>query len=152
MLSTLLIIDNLVERLVKHRVPLVRIGHPARILPSIQDHALDVLTRTSEAGQIVADVRNELDSTMGRVSKTRSGRERYKLYGEIKELRKEYRLRERKVAQDLIKGAKVVLATCHGAGSREVWGHDFDVCIIDEASQAIEGVREDLMFTFVLTG
>ncbi|KAG5648763.1 hypothetical protein DXG03_000111 [Asterophora parasitica] len=35
---------------------------------------------------------------------------------------------------------QVVLATCHSAGGRQLWNHDFDVLIIDEATQALEAV------------
>ncbi|WMV19277.1 hypothetical protein MTR67_012662 [Solanum verrucosum] len=34
-------VDNIVERLVPHRVKLVRLGHPARMLPQVLDSALD---------------------------------------------------------------------------------------------------------------
>ncbi|KAF7870139.1 uncharacterized protein EAF02_009329 [Botrytis sinoallii] len=43
-------VDNIVERLAPHKVPIVRLGHPARLLPSVVNHSLDVLTQTSEAG------------------------------------------------------------------------------------------------------
>lgn len=38
-------VDNLVERVVKGtgKVNAVRIGHPARLLPSVQNHCLDAL-------------------------------------------------------------------------------------------------------------
>ncbi|KAG8922443.1 hypothetical protein FRC02_011855 [Tulasnella sp. 418] len=36
--------------------------------------------------------------------------------------------------------AKIVLATCHGAGSRQLFNLEFDVVIIDEATQAVEAV------------
>src|SRR5689334_20658833 len=39
-------VDNIVERLAPHKVPLIRLGHPARLLPSVLNHSLDVLTRT----------------------------------------------------------------------------------------------------------
>jgi DNA polymerase alpha-associated DNA helicase A len=35
---------------------------------------------------------------------------------------------------------QVVLATCHSAGSRQLNDLVFDVCIVDEATQAIEAV------------
>ena len=37
--------------------------------------------------------------------------------------------------------AKVVLATCHGAGGRQIQNSSFDVVVIDEAAQALEVVR-----------
>src|SRR3954447_12805240 len=89
-------VDNIVERLAPHKVPIVRLGHPARLLPSVLNHSLDVLTRTSEAGAIVKDVRAEMDAKQASIRKTRTGRERKAIYAELKELRKEYRQRERR--------------------------------------------------------
>lgn len=56
----------------------------------------------------------------------------------MKELRKEVRARERKCVDEVIRTAKVHLATLHGAGGRELWGKEWDVVIVDEASQALE--------------
>lgn len=102
------------------------------------NHSLDVLTRTSDAGAIVNDVRSEMDAKQASIRKTKSGRERRSIYGELKELRKEYREREKKCVGDLVRGTKVVLATLHGAGGFQLRNERFDVVIIDEASQALE--------------
>jgi DNA polymerase alpha-associated DNA helicase A len=119
-------------------VPLIRLGHPARLLPSVLNHSLDVLTRTSEAGAIVKDVRAEMDAKQASIRKTRNGRERRAIYADLKELRKEYRERERRCVSSLVAGSKVVLATLHGAGGFQLRHEQFDVVIIDEASQALE--------------
>ena len=131
-------VDNIVERLAPHKVPIVRLGHPARLLPSVLNHSLDVLTQTSEAGAIVKDVRAEMDAKQASVKKTKSGKERRAIYMDLKELRKEYRERERRCVTNLIAGSKVVLATLHGAGGHQLRTEEFDVVIIDEASQALE--------------
>ena len=117
---------------------MIRLGHPARLLPSVLNHSLDVLTQTSEASAIVKDVRKELDDKQASIKKTRNGRERRAIYGELKDLRKEYRERERKCVGDLVAGSKVVLATLHGSGGFQLRNETFDVVIIDEASQALE--------------
>lgn len=39
-----------------------------------------------------------------------------------------------------VKGARVILATCHTAGSRQLNNMQFDVAIVDEATQAVEAV------------
>ncbi|KAK4681737.1 hypothetical protein QC764_110050 [Podospora pseudoanserina] len=131
-------VDNIVERLSPHKIPLIRLGHPARLLPSVLNHSLDVLTRTSEAGAIVKDVRAEMDAKQASIRKTRSGKERKAIYADLKELRKEYRQREKKCVSDLVAKSKVVLATLHGSGGYQLRDEKFDVVIIDEASQALE--------------
>lgn len=55
-------VDNIVERLAPHKVNMVRLGHPARLLPSVLSHSMEVLSRTSDAASIVTDVRNEMDA------------------------------------------------------------------------------------------
>lgn len=130
--------DNIVERLAPHKLPIIRLGHPARLLPSVLNHSLDVLTQTSEAASIVQDVRTEMDAKQASIKKTRNGRERRAIYGDMKELRKEYREREKQCVSTLVRGSKVVLATLHGAGGFQLRNEKFDVVIIDEASQALE--------------
>lgn len=117
---------------------MIRLGHPARLLPSVLNHSLDVLTQTSEAAEIVKDVRKEMDSKQASIKKTRNGRERRAIYTDMKELRKEYRVREKQCVTTLVGGSKVVLATLHGAGGFQLKNEKFDVVIIDEASQALE--------------
>ena len=131
-------VDNIVERLAPHKVPIIRLGHPARLLPSVLNHSLDVLTQTSEASAIVRDVRKEMDDKQASIKKTRNGREKRAIYGEMKELRKEYREREKKCVNTLVGGSKVVLATLHGSGGFQLRHENFDVVIIDEASQGLE--------------
>ena len=131
-------VDNIVERLAIHKLPIVRLGHPARLLPSVLNHSLDVLTQTSEAAGIVQDVRKEMDAKQASIKKTRNGRERRAIYTDMKDLRKEYREREKQCVTTLVGGSKVVLATLHGAGGFQLRNEEFDVVIIDEASQALE--------------
>lgn len=132
-------VDNIVERLAQHKVvDMVRLGHPARLLPSVVNHSLDVLTKTSDAAALVQDIRKEMDDKQASIRKTRNGRERKAIYGDMRELRKEYRERERGCVDNLVRGSKVVLATLHGAGGYQLRNSDFDVVIIDEASQALE--------------
>lgn len=84
------------------------------------------------------DVRKEIDTKQASIKKTHSGKERRVIYGEMKELRKEYREREKQCVARLVGESKVVLATLHGAGGFQLRNEAFDVLIIDEASQALE--------------
>lgn len=131
-------VDNIVERLAPHKVPMVRLGHPARLLPSVVGHSLDVLTKSSDAAALVQDVRREMDDKQANIRKTRSGRERRAIYDELRELRREFRERERGCVDELVRQSRVVLATLHGAGGQQLRHAEFDVVVIDEASQALE--------------
>jgi DNA polymerase alpha-associated DNA helicase A len=79
-----------------------------------------------------------MDAKQASIKKTRSGKERKAIYADLKELRKEYKERERRCVSSLVKGSKVVLATLHGSGGFQLRDEKFDVIIIDEASQALE--------------
>jgi superfamily I DNA and/or RNA helicase len=89
--------DNLLARLSPLFPPqsITRIGHPARILPGLLPSTLDYQTRHSSSGEIVQDVRKELEDDLAKLGKGRKekgavkGKERYALYGEVRELRKE---------------------------------------------------------------
>ena len=122
-----------------YRLNIVRTGHPARLLPSVLDHSLDVLSRTSDQGRLVNDIRVELDETFQKIQKCKFRSERKQLYQEVKQLRKDFRAREKLVVKELIQSANVVLSTLNGAAAKNLWGEKFDVVIIDEATQALEG-------------
>lgn len=143
-------VDNILERLHNHIKgnKLIRIGHPARLLENNRIHSLDIVSKSNDYGQVVRELREEIDETLKKISKTRSGRERKEIYNNIKDLRKDYREREKKVIIDIILESQVVISTLHGAGSyslRQVRRaldssnkHLFDVIIIDEVSQSLE--------------
>ncbi|KAF9355594.1 hypothetical protein BGX26_006371 [Mortierella sp. AD094] len=133
-------VDNLVERLATYRLNIVRTGHPARLLPSVLDHSLDVLSRTSDQGRLVNDIRVELDETFQKIQRCKFRSERKQLYQEVKQLRKDFRAREKLVVKQLLESASVVLSTLNGCAAKTLWGEKFDVVIIDEATQALEAV------------
>ncbi|XP_028055637.1 DNA-binding protein SMUBP-2-like isoform X2 [Camellia sinensis] len=53
-------VDNIVERLVPHRVKLVRVGHPARLLPQVLDSALDAQVLRGDNSSLANDIRKEM--------------------------------------------------------------------------------------------
>ncbi|QRV98888.1 DNA polymerase alpha subunit A [Ceratobasidium sp. AG-Ba] len=139
-----LAVDNLLERLIPHQIPLTRIGHPARVMGNLHHETLDAQAARSDQAALAAGVKAELESAMSSLTGKGKGRlkgaERKKMWEEVKELRKEYRKRERVVVQSVLGEAKIVLATCHSAGSRQLGNMHFDVVCIDEACQALEAV------------
>lgn len=54
--------------------------------------------------------------------------------------------------KSVLSESQVVLATCHSSGGRQLRNQDFDVVIIDEATQALEAVSATLyVYLFSLT-
>ncbi|TFK53080.1 P-loop containing nucleoside triphosphate hydrolase protein [Heliocybe sulcata] len=151
-------VDNIVERLValpstsekEGKLKITRIGHPARVMAheGVLDATLDAKAGRSEQAALAKDVKNELEAALdilsgkgkGAKGKGPRGAERKKIWEEVKALRKEYRQREGGVVETVLAESQIVLATCHSAGSRQLYKHDFDVLIIDEATQAMEAV------------
>jgi ATP-dependent RNA/DNA helicase IGHMBP2 len=128
---------------------MVRLGHPARIKPSILRYSLEALVQSHDGTEIVQDVRSELTSFLRILTNSKSrGNDKRMAYREVKSLRKEVRMREEKVVQELLSSAQVVLATTVGAASRllntftdvksNAAATGFDLVVIDEAAQALE--------------
>lgn len=158
-----LAVDNLLERVVctpEYREPLrrahagvTRIGHPARVLPALTGATLDVQSSESSEGQLVRDVAQEINELMailspppvaraGNKSSRKAprprGAERRQMWEQVRALRKEYRQRDKAVAGTVLRHARIVMATCHGSGSRVLDSTPFDFVVIDEACQALE--------------
>lgn len=135
---------------------LIRIGHPARLLANNLQHSLDILSKTSAGGDndnkaILRDIEKDISETLAKAKKCKRYSERRVYWGELKELKKELRIREKKIVQDLLVNSQVVLCTLHGAGSYDLtslykepslsFGPEqplFDTIIIDEVSQSLE--------------
>ncbi|GFY80585.1 DNA-binding protein [Actinidia rufa] len=64
-------VDNIVERLVPHRVKLVRVGHPARLLPQVLESALDAQVLRGDNSSLANDIRKEMKALNGKLLKTR---------------------------------------------------------------------------------
>ncbi|WFD29724.1 DNA helicase [Malassezia sp. CBS 17886] len=158
-----LAVDNVLERVLQtpgyrealQRVDahVTRIGHPARVLSSLTGATLDVQSTQSDEGQLARDVARELNELMARLAptaRTRAGNkssrtaprpkgaERRRLWEQVRELRAEYRRRDRALSKSILQRARIVMATNHGAGGRQLHGMQFDVVVMDEACQALE--------------
>jgi len=139
-----LAVDNLVERLVAAGIDAVRVGHPARVLPTVVEHTLDQKTKAHPQAQIAAELveqalRLRADSRKrkqrrgpGRFSEARA-QER-----DARQLLKEARELEDRAELAVLEAAQVVLATLTGIESRVLEGRRFSLAVVDEATQAVE--------------
>ncbi|XP_077978180.1 DNA-binding protein SMUBP-2-like [Glandiceps talaboti] len=134
-------VDNLVERLGGH-VKVVRLGHPARILPGIHQYSLDAILSRSDAARIVEDVRKDIDKTRDKMSKIKDKSEKFKLREDTRHLRKELKQRESKAIKEILQSVDVVLATNISASISGPLQHlkenHFNLVVIDECAQALE--------------
>ncbi|KAJ3596215.1 hypothetical protein NHX12_002624 [Muraenolepis orangiensis] len=135
-------VDNLVERLARCKVKVLRLGHPARLLESIQKHSLDAVLAKSDNTNIIADIRKDIDKAFVGMKKMRDKGQRFSFKREIGELRKELRTREATAIAQILKSADVVLSTNTGASNdgplRHLPKDHFDWVVIDECAQALE--------------
>ncbi|XP_076971556.1 DNA-binding protein SMUBP-2 isoform X2 [Tamandua tetradactyla] len=133
-------VDNLVERLARCKQRILRLGHPARLLESIQQHSLDAVLARGDTAQIVTDIRRDIDQVKNK--KNQDKREKSNAQNEIKLLRKELKEREEAAMLECLTSADVVLATNTGASSdgplKLLPESYFDVVVIDECAQALE--------------
>lgn len=126
-------------RIPERPLRLTRLGHPARVMPELVQKTLDVQSQSTNAAEVLSDVRTELDALLRDLQKGKvKGKARGEAWKEVRNLRKEWRKREGGVVRDVVQNAEVVLCTCHGAGGRQLANERFDVVIIDEAAQAVE--------------
>ena len=125
----------------------------------VHPYCLDALIENHEGTEIIIDVKNELTQLL------KKGGYRREIRQELRDLRKEVRQREDAVTKSILNSADVVLCTCITAKSRLLKGREyrspmslasslassatssdgydpqlqpFDLCIIDEAAQALE--------------
>ena len=129
------------------------------LLSQVHPYCLDALIESHEGTEIILDVKNELTQLLKKGGYRREHRQ------ELRDLRKEVRQREDALTKSILNNADVVLCTCITAKSRLLKGreyrspmslaaslassasssdgHDpqlqpFNLCIIDEAAQALE--------------
>ncbi|XP_073107835.1 uncharacterized protein [Elaeis guineensis] len=131
-------VDNIVERLFPYRVKLVRLGHPARLLPQVLESALDAQVLRGDNSTLANDIRKEMKVLNGKLLKAKDKNTKRDIRKELRTLAREERKRQQRAVTDVIKNADVVLTTLTGAFSCKLEGSAFDLVIIDEAAQALE--------------
>ncbi|CAI2381697.1 unnamed protein product [Moneuplotes crassus] len=140
-------VDNIAEKLIQGEgsLKVVRIGHPARLLDSVQNRCLDALVQRADATEVVMDSKKELKSVLNKLSKQGNKEEKAALREERKRLRGDIREFEKKAVKEIFTGAQVILSTTTMAGGNKLFnfcsnlpGKVLDIVVIDECAQATE--------------
>ncbi len=137
-----LAVDNMAEQLVAAGVPLVRLGHPMRILPELQAYTLDALMQQQPDYQLALKMRKEAFGLRDQAGKFRRARpapgEKQALRNEANEMLDEARQLEARAVEQVLDQAAVILSTLTAIDSTIFGQRRFDLCVIDEAGQSVE--------------
>ena len=136
-----LAVDNMLERLVAAGVAVVRLGHPARVMPQLVPHTLAVQVAehpdVRAARRLVQEafqLRRKADKhTRTRMDRKAKGALRF----EAKQLLGDARRMERLAIARILDQADVVCATT-SVDPELLGGRSFDLVAIDEAAQSTE--------------
>lgn len=137
-----LAVDNLLERLLAGGERAIRLGHPARVLPELREHTLDVLVETHPDLKLAREWTKEAWVLRRQASKYKRtappAGERRNLRAEAKHLLDDARQMEASVVAHLLDSATIVCATLTGLNADLLGERQFDLVVIDEAAQATE--------------
>lgn len=136
-------VDNLAERLIASGVPVLRLGHPARVSPAVLASTLDARLDQSDARKQARKLTAQASELRRRVQKRSARgsldyREAQGLRAEAKRLMREA-YGQLDLARELIfQEAKVVCVTAAGADPARLAAFAFDRVVLDEATQAVD--------------
>jgi superfamily I DNA and/or RNA helicase len=135
-------VDNLLERLVRAGERAIRLGHPARVLPELQEHTLDLLVDAhpdvAVARRLIKEA-NQLYDKANRFTRAKPlPGAKQQMRAEARELIADARRIESQVADHLLDSATVICATLTGLDSQILGDRTFELAVIDEAAQAVE--------------
>jgi ATP-dependent RNA/DNA helicase IGHMBP2 len=131
-------VDNLAEILARSGARVVRIGHPARLLPAVVDLSLDAQVADHPHTRLAADLRRQAARALKRIGREKDYSARRTLRDELRALRREIASAEEDAVREVLDRADVVLATCTGAADSVLAAREFDLAVVDEAAQALE--------------
>jgi ATP-dependent RNA/DNA helicase IGHMBP2 len=133
--------DNLLERLVAAGENVVRVGHPARVLPALVDHALDVMVEKHGDVAAAKKLLREAVALFRKADRWTRAKpepgEKARLRSEARALLADARKLEDQAAQRILASADVIVSTT-SIDSRVVGERRFDLLVIDEACQSTE--------------
>lgn len=128
---------------------LIRLGHPARLLPSVLDASLEAAVARSDDSALARDCERECADLRRRLAKLTSREhraERADARRELRRVQKETKARQKKAVSVVVSHANIVCCTLSGSLTNAIRNETFDVVVIDEAAQALEPACWGAMF------
>lgn len=137
-----LAVDNLLERLLAAGEKAIRIGHPARVLPTLREHTLDLIVENHPDYKLAREWTKEAWSLRKQAGKyTRTAPPpgfRRDLREEAKKLLNDAHQLESRLVDFLLDSATVICSTLTGVNEELLGKRQFDLVVIDEAAQTTE--------------
>jgi superfamily I DNA and/or RNA helicase len=135
-------VDNIFERLLGFGERAVRLGHPARVLPELREHTLDLLVERHRDVQLARKLVKQAMSLFREASKRKRTApqpgQRRQLRDDARSLLADARRMEIQAAEGILDSAAVICATSTGIDSQLLGQRHFDLVVIDEACQSTE--------------
>jgi superfamily I DNA and/or RNA helicase len=135
-------VDNLLERLAAGGERVVRLGHPARVLPELRAHTLDLLVEDHDDTRLARKMAKEAFALFRKAGKwTRAKPEpgaRRDMRQEARSLLSDARRLEAQAVERILHQATVLCATTTGLDGELLGERSFDLVVIDEACQSTE--------------
>ena len=138
-------VDHLLELCLDRGVRAVRVGHPARVSPRLQEHTLDVVVEEHPDRQVSRELFDEAHALFGYARRQRDqGRSRQRFANarastaEARAMLDDARALERKAVRAVLERAQAVCVTLASLDSGLLSPEEFDLCLLDEATQATE--------------
>ncbi len=135
-------VDNLFERLLAAGERVVRLGHPARVMPELRSHTLDMLVEKHDDVRLARKLVKEALALFRRAERhTRAKPEpgaRREIRSEAKLLLSDARRLEAQAVEHILDTADILCATTTGLDDDLLAGRQFDLAVIDEACQSTE--------------
>ncbi len=137
-----LAVDNLLERLLAHGEQAVRLGHPARVLPQLREHTLDLMVENHADVRQARKLLKDAFSLFRKADKwTRAKPEP----GAKRDMRQEARVLladahrlEVVAVERILDAAPILCATTTGIDAQIIGRRRFDLLVVDEACQTTE--------------
>lgn len=137
-----LAVDNLLERLLAHDEKAVRLGHPARVLPQLREHTLDLMIDQHPDMRQARKFAKEAFALFRQASKWTRGKPepgaRRDMRQEGRALLADARKLEALALERILNATPILCSTTTGLDSEIIGQRRFDLLVIDEACQTTE--------------
>jgi hypothetical protein len=137
-----LAVDNIFERLIAAGEKTVRLGHPARVMPHLRRHTLDLLVDEHADVRLARKLVKEARGLFRKASRYTRARPapgtKQEARREAKNLLDDARRLEAQAVEQILDRADILCATTTGLNTEILGTRRFDLAVVDEACQSTE--------------